>query len=62
MTVYHVWLTGQDKPERVEASGVWERDGALFFFQPQDKRHPRARVYTGDQWSRWSVVRDDVHI
>lgn len=74
MTTYHVWLTGHNQPEVIEADDVFEADGRLAFvsfaqsipLEGMGQWSMRAvRTLEASEWQRWSVVHDEadhVHI
>lgn len=65
MTVYHVWLTGHDEPEVVQAHEVTERDGHLWFMTSMPVLGESGtirfdmREFKPEDWHKWAVVQDD---
>lgn len=69
MTTYHVWLTGQVRPEVVRADAVFEAAGYLEFYDLTDRVAPTGdpfvrtvRDFAREEWQRWAVVQDDADL
>ena len=64
MTTYHVWLTGQQGPETIQADTVHEHEGCLLFVEWSDNPANPAgvavrRALQATEWQRWAVAHDD---